>query len=285
MQILTYHLKDGCSLLCTTQDDSSVSLVYGGGGGCTLEVIGETSGVWISLCGSLQINEAGLTQPMRAKEMVTTPYTARINTVGHGRGRWLAILGGRKTWAMLFASTTSSDSHLFSEKYVSSRQLRSKAIALARSTSQLESEAALYGVADSVAELQAPLHPAVARCPGRTYVKRRQVFIRLQRVRNFIAACCDRELDNNVLAGMANYSPCHFLRTFEDVYLETPHDYLIKQRMLRAEGLLRRGKLAVSEVAAASGFGNCSAFSRSFRKYFGKTASEIKCDQFSTKNV
>lgn len=276
MQMLTYHLKGGSNLLCAVQDDGSASIVYGEGKGCILEATGDPAGIWIPLCGTLQVNEAGLTLPIRAREVLTTPYTTRVNAVGHGKGQWLAILGGRKAWSNLFANTSSRDSHLLSEKYAASRQLRSMAVALARSGSQLASEAALYGVADSVAELQEPLHPAISRCPGRTYVKRRQVFMRLQRVRNFIVACCDRELDNNLLARMANYSPCHFLRIFEAVYLETPHDYLMRQRLQRAESLLICGKLAVSEVAAASGFRNCSAFSRSFRQYFGRTAKETK---------
>ena len=74
------------------------------------------------------------------------------------------------------------------------------------------------------------------------------------------------------IAGMANYSPSHFIRAFGSVYEETPHAFLIRRRLERARRLLRISPLAINEIALESGFENASAFSRLFRQRFGITA-------------
>jgi AraC-like DNA-binding protein len=57
----------------------------------------------------------------------------------------------------------------------------------------------------------------------------------------------------------------------------TPKAYLMEQRMLRAEHLLRtNNKLNVSEVAYKCGFSEPKYFSRCFKKRFGKTPSDFR---------
>jgi AraC family transcriptional regulator len=131
-------------------------------------------------------------------------------------------------------------------------------------------------MAGDLRDSQAPLYQVIGRGPGRSFAAKLQVFLRLQRVRRFMNAYCERELDIESLARIANYSPCHFLRTFNTMYGETPHAYLVRQRLRRADRLLRSGGLAVTEVALASGFENRSAFSRSYRQHFGVTANEVR---------
>ena len=75
---------------------------------------------------------------------------------------------------------------------------------------------------------------------------------------------------------MANYSPWHFIRAFRAAYEETPHAYLVRQRLERARRLLRASPLAIAEIALESGFENRSAFSRLFRQRFGTTAGALR---------
>jgi AraC family transcriptional regulator len=95
-------------------------------------------------------------------------------------------------------------------------------------------------------------------------------------VRNYLAANCHLDIDNERLARMASYSPWHFIRAFRAAYQETPHAYLVDQRLQRARRLLRTSPLAVAEVALASGFENRCAFSRLFRQRFGMTAGALR---------
>jgi AraC family transcriptional regulator len=154
--------------------------------------------------------------------------------------------------------------------------LRRRVIALVRAVAAGAAQPALQAVLESLLELQNEHAPSIERCPGRTHAQRRQVFLRLQRVRNYLAANCHLDIDNERLARMASYSPWHFIRAFRAAYQETPHAYLVDQRLQRARRLLRTSPLAVAEVALASGFENRCAFSRLFRQRFGMTAGALR---------
>ena len=276
LAVQTRHLKRSAMLSLTVRDDTRLTAIYGEGGGCVLEVAGGAAGVWIPLRGSLQVHSVGLSRPVYSGEALITEHDNRVKAIGHANGRWLAMLGNNLVWERLLAEALAPDTQLFPEVHEADRDLRRAAVAVARASLPMELEAAVHAIVEKIATLQAPLHNIIARCSGRTWAKRRQVFLRLQRVRNFISVCCDREIDNAALARMANYSPCHFLRIFNLVYGETPHKYLVSQRLQRARHLLRSSDLAITEVAFASGFDNRSAFSRLFRQRFGTTAQELK---------
>lgn len=60
------------------------------------------------------------------------------------------------------------------------------------------------------------------------------------------------------LARLAGYSPSQFLRRFKRAVGLSPHQYLLRRRVLRARDLLAAGRLTVAEVAAATGFADQS---------------------------
>jgi AraC family transcriptional regulator len=153
--------------------------------------------------------------------------------------------------------------------------LRRRAIALARADARDRGDKS-EALVESIAALQSAFTPAIARCPGRTFAQRRQVFLRLQRVRNYLATNCHLDIDNESLARMASYSPWHFIRAFRAAYQETPHAYLVRMRLERARRLLSQSPLAIAEIALASGFENRCAFSRLFRERFGVTAGAVR---------
>jgi AraC family transcriptional regulator len=276
LRVQARSLKRGATLSLAGWDDACLKAIYGEGGGCVLEVAAGAAGVWIPLRGSLQVHSTGLSRPVHSGEALITEHDHRVKAIGHANGRWLAMLGGRRVWERLLTDALAPDTQLFTEVHKADRELRRSAVAVVRAALPVELEAAIHAVVEKVVALQVPLQQAIARCPGRTTAKRRQAFLRLQRVRHFISICCDSGIDNAALASMANYSPCHFLRIFNLVYGETPHEYLVSQRLQRARHLLRSSDLAITEVASASGFENRSAFSRLFRQRFGTTARELK---------
>jgi AraC family transcriptional regulator len=273
------HLVRGGALVQRCADEGSLIAVYGEGGGCSLDLKGESASIWIPLRGSLHVHTMSLAIPVHAGEALVTEPAPHVRAFGHANARWLSLSATRSSWRHLLASIGGAlvpDPQLLPERHKASRPLRQRAIELVRSATAAELEGSASAIVCNIAALQEPLVAEIARCPGRTYAKRRQVFLRLQRVRSFMGACCDREIDNAALASMANYSPCHFLRIFNLVYGETPHEYLVNQRLRRARHLLCSSDLAITEVAFASGFENRSAFSRLFRQRFGTTAQELK---------
>lgn len=273
------RLRAGSVMVHTVVDDGSLTVVYGEGRGCTLDIHGVVEAIFIPLCRSLQITLSRFATVVYRGEVLVTEHDTHIKVVGHGRAQWLALLGDKQAWERLLGSMEvcpALGTRLLPARHAASRDLRRHAIALARTTQALSLESAANAVIDGILELQAPLFDAISRCPGRTHAKRLEAFLRLQRVRNFISSYCDQHLDNNALARMANYAPTHFIRIFNEAFLETPHDYLIEQRLRLAEHLLHSSNLAVREVALAIGFENRSAFSRRFRQRFGVTANEAR---------
>jgi|SRR6185437_3953849 len=271
----TFHLKRACTLSRAVDEGPCLSVVYGGGGGCTLDWNGGVSAVWIPLHGCLQVQCAGLGWNVYTGEALVTEYDASVRAVGHADGRWLALLGSKRVWEQVLSPGTAARATLLPDLYKADRELRRLAIAVVRATQPAQLDGAMNALMDRLDVLQAPLREAIARCPGRTWANKRQVFMRLQRVHNYVCACCDQELDVDMLARMANYSPCHFLRIFHLVYQTTPHAYLVDRRLQRARRLLHASSLTVTEVAVACGFENRGAFSRLFHRHFGMTAQEV----------
>lgn len=90
----------------------------------------------------------------------------------------------------------------------------------------------------------------------------------------------DREyaqpLDVPALARTALMSPAHFSRRFRAAYSETPYSYLMTRRIERAQELLRRGELSVTEVCMAVGCTSLGSFSAKFTELVGETPSAYR---------
>ena len=64
--------------------------------------------------------------------------------------------------------------------------------------------------------------------------------------------------------------------SFKAVYRQTPHQFLIQERMKLAHYLLRSTNKNIQEIGNSVGFENHSAFSRGFKKQFGMTPLKIR---------
>ena len=283
MHIVNQMLGHGACLDLNTKatrvgGEAALSVVVGGGRGCVLKADVPMAGIWIPLRGRLQSGN-GADAPVAVGEARVTEADARLHVVGRGNALWVALLGTLPAWRQVLHAqlgVPSLEAMLLPARHVADHALRRSALALARACAAGDAEAASEAVVDRVLGLQSEFAEAIARCPGRTYAQRRQVFLRLQRVRNFLSANCHLDVDNDAIARMASYSPWHFIRAFRAAYQETPHAYLVRQRLERAHRMLRVSPLAIAEVALASGFENRCAFSRLFRQRFGMTAGTVR---------
>jgi len=256
-----------------------LTVAIGAGRGCVLRADTPVAGIWIPLRGRLQLAAGGVDTDLIAGELRVSECEAGVQAVGRGNALWFALLGSRLAWRQVLRErfdVPTPEPLLLPARYAADIALRRQAIAFARVAARGRAENSSIALIESVLGMQAKLGAAIHRCPGRTYAHRRQVFLRLQRVRNYLAANCHLDLDNEMLARMASYSPWHFIRAFRAAYQETPHAYLVDQRLLRARRLLRTSPLAISEIALASGFENRCAFSRLFRQRFGVTAHALR---------
>ena len=97
------------------------------------------------------------------------------------------------------------------------------------------------------------------------------------RVRAHVRAHLGENLPLAGLAEVAGLSPGHFARAFHGSVGETPHRFIMRQRLEYAAGLLRTGGevMSLAEAAFDSGFGSQSHFTRCFRAWCGLTPGEF----------
>lgn len=275
-----YLLKDGESLDVNegalSRDGSPGLIVAHGNGqgirGCALNVQGAVAGIWIPLRGRLQVD----TLPLHPGDLHVTGVESGVQVSARGRSVWVSLFGTAAAWRRFVMDADRLASPLLPARYEAGFGALRLANALRQPRAGRPMETAASALIDRVVAAQEGFAVAIGACPGRTYRQRRQVFLRLQRIRNYLASCCQAELDNDALARMAGYSASHFIRIFRAAYGETPHVYLVRQRMRHANRLLMTSPLAISEIALASGFDNPSTFSRVFREHFGTTARSVR---------
>jgi AraC family transcriptional regulator len=262
----------------------ALRILVGFGRGCVLHGQARAATIFIPLRGRVQLSDGEQARTLVSGELLACESGQRVQAIGRGAALWIAVFAESGVWHQLTGDVPESapDPLLVPAVHGADRPLRRAAVRLARIALAADRKdtaltlTAAAAFATLISDLQAEFDPLIARCPGRTLAQRRAVFLRLQRVRNYMASSCHLDLDIAGFARMASYSPCHFIRAFSTVYGETPHAVLVEQRLGRAHRLINESALAITEIARASGFENRCAFSRSFKRRFGITATDLR---------
>lgn len=106
--------------------------------------------------------------------------------------------------------------------------------------------------------------------------QRLRELVRLRRVRDRIDREYAQPLDVEALARGEHMSAGHLSRAFKAAYGEAPYGYLMTRRIERAQALLRRGDLSVTEVCFAVGCSSLGSFSTRFTELVGTTPSAYR---------
>ena len=93
----------------------------------------------------------------------------------------------------------------------------------------------------------------------------------LARVTEHIAKNIAQELTIDRLATLVNMSPFHFARCFKQTAGMTPHQFVTRERILRAREMLLSGKQSIGEIAMALGFASQSHFADVYRRITGSS--------------
>lgn len=99
---------------------------------------------------------------------------------------------------------------------------------------------------------------------------------RLLRARDAMDRAYAEPLDIRAVAAVAHVSQAHFIRTFRDVFGETPHRYLQRRRVERSMFLLRETDRSVTDICFDVGFNSLGTFSRTFREIIGESPSTYR---------
>jgi AraC-like DNA-binding protein len=77
-------------------------------------------------------------------------------------------------------------------------------------------------------------------------------------------------------------SPYYLIRLFRRVYKQTPHQYLMQQRITKAKELLCNTDLSITEICSVVGFESLGSFSSLFRKIAGLSPSAYRNSRQAT---
>ena len=76
------------------------------------------------------------------------------------------------------------------------------------------------------------------------------------------------------LAALAKLSTFHFCRAFRESFGESPHQYVMRRRIERAQGLMLQTNLPLAQIAIQCGLADQAHLNRSFRRFVGQRPAE-----------
>src|SRR5574337_1054999 len=99
---------------------------------------------------------------------------------------------------------------------------------------------------------------------------------RMNKVLVYIQSNIDRSMNLEALAAVAHFSLFHFHRIFRACIGETVYDHIRRLRLEKAVQKLYYSEQTVTEIALSAGYETPAAFTREFKKQFGKNPTEYK---------
>ena len=93
----------------------------------------------------------------------------------------------------------------------------------------------------------------------------------LRRVNEFVRAHLEAPLTISDIANIVGLSEFHFARMFKQSTGESPHSYVLRQRVDLAKQLLVANQMRLAEIARACGYSSQSHFSAQFRNFTSVT--------------
>lgn len=116
-----------------------------------------------------------------------------------------------------------------------------------------------------------PLQWAVAPTVRARPVSPRLARWQVRRVQEYIAARLGEPIRNRDLAALAGLSEFHFNVAFRNSVGDSPHRYVVRQRVDRARQLMLSTRMRLSEIACECGLADQAHLSRLFRSIVGES--------------
>ena len=101
---------------------------------------------------------------------------------------------------------------------------------------------------------------------------------RLRRIKELVHAKIEDDFGLDEMAQSIGLSTAHFARMFRKSTGETPHQFVLRQRLERAKAMLRAPDARVLDVAVACGFKTQQHFAQVFRDICGIRPTEYRQD-------
>lgn len=276
------HFAERLELGGPGSSPAGLQLIRAGGRAVQLDLPPGWLSLWLPLHGPLRLEAADSAWDL-APGHLQVWRDGRLRGSARGPCWWLCLCGPDAAWRPHLAgeAAPAEGDELFPWEGAAPRDARRLLVRLARLGARPAELAAngpalLRTLGALLREEQRDLLGRLQRCSGRTLRRRQQTLLRLLRVQHLIRRHPDVRLDLGRLARSANYSPCHLIRIYREVFDETPTEYAARLRTDRAWRMVRDTRMPVCEITEALGFESQSAFCRAFKNSFGVTATQAR---------
>jgi AraC family transcriptional regulator len=108
---------------------------------------------------------------------------------------------------------------------------------------------------------------------------------RLRRIRELVEAKMEDDLSLDDMAQSVGLSTAHFARMFRKSTGETPHQFVLRQRIERAKAMLRAPDARALDVAVACGFKTQQHFAQVFRDVCSVSPTEYRREVLGTEDT
>jgi AraC family transcriptional regulator len=99
---------------------------------------------------------------------------------------------------------------------------------------------------------------------------------RLRKVEDYVRERLAEEISTETLAELVELSPFHFSRVFKQATGMSPLQFVTRERISRAQQLIRETSRSLIEVALEVGYTSPSHFAKVFRRMTGVTPTEFR---------
>jgi AraC-like DNA-binding protein len=134
----------------------------------------------------------------------------------------------------------------------------------------------VHRVMQRLLQLHFNLYREVEILPAARSATREELYRRLYLAKEYMAATFEQPLLLEDIAAVAGLSPNHLLRSFKQLFQQTPYQYLLTRRLDQAQTLLTQTDQSVTDICLAVGFESIGAFSWRFRRRLGLSPSEYR---------
>jgi AraC-like DNA-binding protein len=124
--------------------------------------------------------------------------------------------------------------------------------------------------------MHASVYREVEALPAIRAATREELYRRLHFAHDYAAALFTTPITLDDMARVAALSPNHLLRTFRQLFGQTPYQYVVARRVAYAQELLRTTDQGVTDICFAVGFASLGTFSWWFRRRVGVSPTDYR---------
>ena len=164
------------------------------------------------------------------------------------------------------------DDHPVLDKYIFCRNMHSAKNIIQDVVNEVNKKLPDYDIISSLL-LKSVIFTAVRKSAAEIHINTN---LDLDSVILYIHENFTKNINNNTLSEHFHFHPNYINNVFKRYTGKTVHQYIIELRITNAISLLKESDLSIDEIARATGFYDCSYFSKYFKKATGVSPKEYR---------